>query len=232
MNKFKQYVLTPLFVSLSIFSFTLLLETKSWANSSLLGNYKVSKKAAKVDQRRSVGSGSRSRCEPSVEPNSVELLVPEIEVAHRTHSENPSLYVYSERVQSNIEFTLIDLDSKKTLVNEKVELSSGINLLKLPENVRLEENIIYGWNIAIPCQDSYSYQTVLNAAIERVPRMFGKQNRTKSTREQIESYTENGIWYESADLYYRHLPGNDVRVGSNIDKFKECFWKVCSETEN
>lgn len=212
-----QNILFKIFISLSLLINFSFLSNSAFAN--LIGNFKVSKKATKVHQRRTIGSGSRSRCIASIPTtDGIELLVPNFSVAHHTSSSNPSLYLYS-RIDRTIPvvFTLVDPTTPEPLVERKVNLeNSGITKISLPNEIKLEDNIVYMWYVAIPCQNNPQYsQTVLNAGIEKVeidPSLATKLNNSASNLEKIEIYSANGLWYETIDLVIQGFSDREVEA--------------------
>lgn len=186
------------------------------SQAGLLGDYKVSKKATKVDQRRVVGSGSRSACEPSVKPKSIELIVPDVAVAHFTMSNRPPLYVYSStNKQVKARFTLVDITSYETLVDREIYLKQGLKKIELPLPISLTDSKVYIWNVAIPCKNATDgYQTVLSAGIEKIiipPQL----DDNLSNSERIKYYDDNSIWYETVE----------ASLGSAQSDLKERQWK-------
>lgn len=183
--------------------------------AGLTGSFKPAKNSVTSDQRRTVSSGSRSSCQPSVKPGELELLVPEHKVIHRTSRKNPTFYVHSNTTRKNkVNFILTDLAKTNPIYQKQISINSpGVKPISLPPQVRLEENAIYTWNLAIPCQNNPSrYQTVLFAGIEYSPNQsLAKQvHNAKSISEQIQIYAENGIWYEAIELAIKH----NSRLGS------------------
>lgn len=192
---------------LFIGSCSILISYKTLAG--LTGSFKPSKNAAPSDQRRTVSSGSRSSCKPSVKPGELELLVPKHNVIHQTSKKNPTFYVYSHTTQEiRVNFILTDLAKTNPIYQKQISINSpGVKPISLPPKVRLEENAIYTWNLAIPCQNNPShYQTVLFAGIEYSQNQsLAKQvYNAKSINEQIQIYAENGIWYEAIELAIEH----------------------------
>ncbi len=210
----------------------LLVPRKSIAN--LLGNYKTPKKAVKVDQRRVVGSGSRSQCQPLVEAESIELMVPEEEIAHKTLSSRPSLYIYSRHLQAiSVEFNLINLINLNTMLTESLEVVPGITKVKLPKTIKLQDKTLYSWNIAIPCKNNQdNYQSVLNAAIEKVSISSFRGDRSQSKVDLINFYNENGIWYESVDLALELAETSKQPISFDNEPKEVIFWKGLLDLEN
>ena len=187
------------------------------ASANLLGNFQVSKKTTKVHQRRTIGSGSRSSCVASITTaNGIELLVPNLSIAHQTRSPNPSLYLYSRTSQSiSITFTLIEPKTPQPLMEKIIPIEkTGITEISLPPDLKLENDRVYMWYVAIPCKNTpQQYQTVLNAGIERVdihPRIATKLSNSNSNLEKIEIYKANGLWYETIDLVIKNFSEHEI----------------------
>jgi hypothetical protein len=203
-----------------IFTFISCFTLKSICLASLLGNFKfkVPRQATKVDQQRTVGSGSRSRCKSSIAAKSIELLVPTTKVAHQTVSTRPNLYLNSHVQRSQpikVDFTLINPQSSKTLVKKTIPITSkGIKQISLPPSVKLLEKTIYLWKIGIPCQNnSNSYQTVLSAGVEKVsmsPSLITELTSQRSNIDKIQFFAQNGLWYETIDLAVKQLQEQDL----------------------
>lgn len=191
----KYYALLFFAVVLCIF------QTESGLNASgLLGGYKVPKKAIKIDQRRVVGSGSRSQCSIS-KTKSVELVVPEAKVVHRTLEDRPPLYVYSDfDGPTSAELTLVNVNNSDTLVRSQISLVRGVSRIDLPTSVSLKKGNIYTWNITLTCNNPAREQIVLTAAIEKVDLPKVRVIGTKSSMDLFRVYRENSIWYESVEL--------------------------------
>ena len=176
------------------------------AEAGLLGNYTPSSEPIAVEQRRTMGSGSRSNCQSNLPQQTLSLLVPEAEVVHQTSSPNPALFLHS-KVASTLpfKFTLVDPQVAEPLVEQVFSISQpGIKRLELPKSTKLEAGTVYLWYVAIPCQkDSQQYQEVLGAAIERVstPVEVVKRLKLANTNEEIASiYAQHGIWYEALEF--------------------------------
>lgn len=203
--------------SILVLNYLFFVSDIAWAN--LIGNFKVSKKATKVSQRRTIGTGSRSKCIPSItSANGIELLVPNFSVAHQTISENPSLYLYFRANESvSVAFTLIDPTTPQPLVEKRIKIEKpGIKKISLPLDIKLKSNNVYLWYIAIPCKNTPQYyQTVLNAGIERVniaPNIATKLSNSTSNLEKIEIYNANSLWYETIDLAIQDLSEQEVNT--------------------
>lgn len=176
--------------------------------ASLLGDYTSSSQPIKVEQRRTVGSGSRSNCR-NLPEGSVSLLVPEAEVVHQTASSTPALFLHS-KVASTLpfRFTLVNPQVAEPVVEQVFSISQpGIKRLELPKSVKLKEETVYLWNVAIPCQqNSEQYQEVLVAAIKRVPvpTQVARQLELVNTNEETAAiYASHGIWYDALEFAVR-----------------------------
>jgi hypothetical protein len=196
-HKYKKVLL--LFVFSSFFA----LNSETLAN--LMGKFQVSRHTTKIDQRRLVGSASRSgECKQNLTSNSIELLVPNLAQAHQTLSKRPSLYFYSRLDKPlRIEFTLVSPPNSEPLVEQTIINQRGIQQIRLPTFVELQKNKIYLWNISIPCNDvTNDYQATLTSGIERVslsPSKTRQINNSQSNYEKFKIYVDNGIWYETLD---------------------------------
>lgn len=188
---------------LFVFSYFFYLNSEALAN--LVGKFKVSRHATKIDQRRLVGSASRSEpCKQNLTSNAIELLVPEIEIAHQTLSKRPPLYFYSRLNKPlPLEFTLISPPNSEPLVEKTIINQRGLQQIRLPPFVELQENKIYLWNISIPCNDaSHDYQATLTSGIERIPlstSLASQIDNSESNYDKFKIYAAHGIWYETLD---------------------------------
>lgn len=178
----------------------------SIATAGLLGNYTVSSEPKKVEQRRTIGSGSRSECQSILPQNSVTLLVPEAEVVHQTSAPQPSFFFYSTIASKTpFEFTLVNPQVAEPIVEKTVSVSQpGIKQIELPPSTVLEEETVYLWYVAIPCSNApQQYQEILGAAIERVrppKQAINQLKKANTVTETAAIYASNGIWYEALDL--------------------------------
>ena len=195
-----------------LFAFTLSLNNTLSANANLLGNFKVSKKAVKIAQRRSLGSGSRSQeqCNQNIPSKSVELLVPDINVAHHTLSKRPTLYIFSHNKHPiESQFTLVNPNNPKIIFKKNISVHQGITKVKLPPKVELKDENIYLWNIAVFC--ARDHPRVLTAGIQKIPsssNLTSQIRQAKSDFDKIRIYVQNGIWYESLDLAVQSSQSN------------------------
>lgn len=183
-----------------------LLLPSSIATAELLGNYTVSSEPKKVEQRRTIGSGSRSDCQSNLPQNSVTLLVPEAEVVHQTSAPRPSFFFYSTIASKTpFKFTLVNPQVAEPIVETTIAVSQpGIKQIELPPSTVLEEGTVYLWYVAIPCSNApQQYQEVLGAAVERVrptERAVHQLKKANTLTETAAIYASNGIWYEALDL--------------------------------
>ena len=173
------------------------------AEAGLLGNYSPSSNPIEVEQRRTMGSGSRSNCNSDLPKDSLTLLVPEASVVHYTSSSTPPLFIHSKVASAvPLKFTLVNPQVAKPLVEQTFSISQpGVKQLELPKSANLKEGTIYLWYVAIPCQeDPQKYQEVLGAAIEKVPvnAEVSQQLQKSVTKEETAAvYATHGIWYDA-----------------------------------
>lgn len=179
------------------------------ANNSL-GGYEASSKAKKTSQRRSVAGGTRSpRCQTSFANEDLTLIVPQEKVVHRTATNNPSFFVYSQvSTKAPIIFTLVDPEVAEPLVEKSLAIEKpGYYKIKLPSSVKLEPHKVYLWHIAIPCSNNPNlFQEVLEAAVEYIPlsvALSTQLERANSPLEKSQIYAQEGIWYDALDLANR-----------------------------
>lgn len=175
------------------------------AKASLFGDYVASSNAHKVDQRQTLGSGSRSNCQSLFKEKSITLMVPTSQVVHQTFSQRPLFYI-SSRVSSTValKFSLIDPESPEPIVEKDFWLSkSGITEISLPQAVSLKEGKIYLWYVAVPCENNpEQYYEVLNAAVERVSlkeEIASAISQANTFQEKAAIYAKNGIWYDALE---------------------------------
>ena len=204
------------FTGLFILTFAILISDIASAN--LLNNFNGSKKKARVNQRRTINTATRSKCIPSVGDGEIELLVPDMSVAHHTSSANPSLNIFSRtEVPIKPVFTLIDPKSPQPLVEKQIEIDQpGIKKISLPSEVELKNNKVYLWNLAIPCLNtSKYYQIVLSAGIEKIkvsPQVTKELRQPISNLEKINIYNEHGLWYETIELVLQGLSEREINL--------------------
>lgn len=173
--------------------------------ADLFGDY-VSSQTQEVEQRRTVGSGSRSNCKSSIAENSVSLLVPEQEIVHHTTLEKPSFFLSANKVSSTkpFKFTLVNPRTATTLVEKSFSVSEGIQQIELPKSTRLKLGEVYLWYVAIPCtNNSNDYREVLGAAIKRSKpsqNVEAQLRRAKSNLDTAAIYARNGFWYEALEI--------------------------------
>ncbi len=159
----------------------------------------------KIDQRRTLGSGSRSNCQSTWTKDSLTLLVPDAQVVHQTTKANPSFY-FSAQATSTVPliFNLVipKPNADNPLVEKKLVLDKpGIQEIKLPDEVKLETGQVYLWQIGVPCSnDPTTIAQVLKAGVKRVPisEELGNQlTEADSPLEKARIYSSNGIWYDA-----------------------------------
>ncbi|MDJ0635079.1 MAG: DUF928 domain-containing protein [Xenococcaceae cyanobacterium MO_188.B29] len=198
-----------LFPKIGLFiSIFLLSSLPTLANRSI-GNYETDTDNKKTYQRRSVAGGSRSDCQSPLVDNSLTLLVPQEKAVHKTATNQPSFFFYSQAALSTpLTFTLVDLDVAEPLVEEPLYVKQpGYHQVKLPKEVKLEPNKTYFWHIAIPCaNEPENFWDVLGASVEYSPISLELSNQlqvTASPQEKADIYASNGIWYDAVDLANR-----------------------------
>lgn len=174
--------------------------------ADLFGDY-VYRDTQEVEQRRTVGSGSRSGCQSNIDENSVSLLVPEREVVHQTSLERPTLFIITDRAFRSMpfKFTLVNPQTTETLVEKDFLVSSnGIKEIELPEATQLKYNEIYLWYVAIPCVNKPTeYREVLGAAIKRTQPDKQLKTQLQQAKTELQTaaiYAENGFWYDALEL--------------------------------
>lgn len=179
------------------------------AQAGLLGNYKPSSEPIEVEQRRTVGSGSRSSCKSNLPPSSIALIVPEAKVVHKTSSPTPSLFLRST-VASTLpfKFILVDPSVDQSIVEKTFSIEQpGIKQIELPSSTKLEVGKVYLWYVAIPCQrDPKQYQEILTSAIVRVPastEMTRQLQQAGTISSKAVVYARAGFWYEAVELAVR-----------------------------
>ena len=173
-----------------------------------LGNFRASNKPIKVSQKRTLSSASRSPgCENSLKPNSVELLVPEEKVAHKTLLATPPLYFKVNTEESvTIKFTLVNSQGSSPLLKKTILVSQpGVQKITLPPRIKLQEKEVYFWNLTVVCSQNNETRGVLRAGIERIPESNSLNNKIKNVpaSKKIQTYISNEIWYEGLDLAVR-----------------------------
>lgn len=176
----------------------------SVAEESFLPKYKPPADSRKVYQRKetSVG-GSRTFCQNPLNNKTLTLIVPEAKVVHQTASSRPTFYFYSEGASSiPLVFTLVDSEEIKPLVKKTVDVPySGYHKIELPEEIKLEQNKLYSWHVAIPCSNNQKrFREVLRASLEYkplLPHVRKQVDLLYSTGEQAFIYAEKGRWYDA-----------------------------------
>ena len=187
----------------TVFSLPLILESKVQAD--LFGDY-VPRDSQDIEQRSTVGSGSRSNCQSDLAKNSVSLLVPKQKVVHHTSLEKPSFFLVSNEISSakTFKFTLIDPQGGKTLVEKDFSVDKAIERIELPQSTRLQLGKVYLWYVAIPCtNDSQEYREVLGAAIKRTEPNQNVKTQLHQAKNDLQTaaiYAQNGFWYEAVEI--------------------------------
>ena len=202
---FRHRILSAKFLTLFICSiFLAFLILPVYADGEL-PNYNPEPSEEKVDQRRTIGSGSRSICESPFAKNSLNLLIPDTEIAHYTVSSTPDLYIYAKnpsKVPLSFSVVIPDINAdnpkfEKTLLIKK----EGFYKIKLPLSLKLKDGTIYVWQIAIPCLNDFTKtDQVLRGAILKVPvsQELRKQlSLAENSLDQAIVYAESGIWYDA-----------------------------------
>jgi hypothetical protein len=161
-------------------------------------------KAKNVEQRRSIGSGTRSGCAKTLPENAVTLLVPNTAVAHKTAQAKPSLYIQAKvATRTPLNFTLVDPQVSKPVVESLIAVSEpGIKKIELPQQMRLKPGNIYLWYIAVPCREIAQQQDILTSSVEFVPaspKVLEQVKRSNDNSKIANVYAENGYWYDALD---------------------------------
>ena len=191
--------------------------TEAHTNSSR--NY--NSPSRKIAQRRTVASGSRSlSCQTLFPKNSLTLLVPEEEVVHYTVSSSPSFYVYAQTASTvPLIFNLVIPDPtannpviERTLVIEQ----PGLHEIKLPPEIELETDVVYFWQIGIPCSNNpQEIDQVIKAAVQkvRVDTILAHQlELANSPLEKAQIYSSSGIWYDSLNFALKQAQSSSRSV--------------------
>jgi hypothetical protein len=193
----------------SIISFCLVLASSPLRTLASLGGFvsDSSDNSQKVAQRRSIGNGTRSKCKNSFPKNSITLLVPQEEVAHKTSKAKPVLYLQSKVTsQVPLTFSLIDPEVTQPLAQQNFTiLKSGIKRIELPKHTKLDQGKIYLWYVAIPstCDqfNTAQYQDVLASSVKFTPASSSIQQELKTVDHDTKAkiYAQNGFWYDSLE---------------------------------
>ena len=170
------------------------------------GSYKAVTQR-KVEQKRTVGSGSRSSdCTSDWKKDSLTLLIPEEEVVHHTVSDNPTLYVYARQTSSEpLIFNLVSpeaIDRGNPLFEKQIVIDKlGVNKISVPSNISLENNKLYLWQIGFPCKENFtSVAKMIKGAIEKTAlteKELEKIENTNSSLGKAKIYASYGIWYDA-----------------------------------
>ena len=190
--------------------FLLLISTKTVANSNepnRIFNPPPPKRVKRIKQNRTIGSGSRSKCNNPLKNKSMTMFVPEMNIVHYTTSSNPSFYLDIKEIPSKNTQFLFKLVSPDPLANNPIVEETffieetGIKELKLPPQVELEIGKVYLWLIVVPCANNpEEVAQVLRAAVERLPISWQLSNQLQvadSPENQAQIYAKEGIWYDT-----------------------------------
>lgn len=196
------------------------------AKADLFGDY-VYYDTQEVEQRRTVGSGSRSNsCQSNINENSVSLLVPKREVVHDTSRERPDFFITTDKVSSTtpFKFTLVNPKTGETLVEKDFSVSrGGIEKIELPKTTKLEYSKIYLWHVAIPCANKPNeYQEVLGAAIKRRQLSKKLETQIQKSENKLQTaaiYAENGFWYDALEIAVQEENRPNPESGSKTNRF-------------
>ena len=130
-------------INLSTATFCLIAFSISHQAGASLGEFRSADdgRAKNIEQRRTLGSGTRSQCEITFPPSSITLLVPNTKVAHKTASSQPSFYVQTKvGNKTPLNFTLVDPKVSKPVVESVITVSKpGIKKIELPNQTKLEQ---------------------------------------------------------------------------------------------
>lgn len=198
-------------INLSTATFCLIAFLISHKAGASLGGFRSADddQAKNIEQRRTLGSGTRSQCEVTFPPNSITLLVPDTQVVHETANSQPSFYVETTVASKTpLNFTLVDPKVSKPVAENSITVSKpGTKKIELPNQTKLEPNKIYLWYLGIPCRDSSEYQEILTSSVKFVPASTMVLNKLQSTTgisKIMRIYAENGYWYDALDLSIRN----------------------------
>lgn len=190
--------------------FLLPISTKIIANSNEPNrnfNPPPPKEVERTDQNRTVGSGSRSKCNSPLKNKSMTMFVPEMKIVHYTKSSNPSFYLDIKEIPpKNTEFLFKLVNPKPLADNPIVEETffieeTGIKELALPPQVELEIGKVYLWLIVVPCTNKpEQVNQVLKAAVKRLPISLQLSNQLQladSPQNKAQIYAREGVWYDA-----------------------------------
>ena len=179
------------------------------AVASLLEGYNPPTTSESIDQRTTVGSGTRSlSCQKLFKKGSLTLLVPPEEIVHHTVSSHPSFYLYAQATSTvPLKFSLVipEPTAKNPIVEGTLVIERpGVYQIQLPAEVELETGQVYLWRIGIPCGDNpQKIEQVIKAAVKRVPvsaQLSTQLELANSPLEKAQSYASSGIWYDAFSL--------------------------------
>ena len=186
--------------------------------ASLLGDYNP-RTPENIDQRTTVGSGSRSlSCKKLFPKNSLTLLVPKEEVVHYTVSSSPSFYLYAQ-ASSNVSliFNLVipDPTANNPIIERTLMIEQpGLHEIKLPAEVELQTDQIYLWQIGIPCSNNpQEIDQVIKAAVKKVyvsPKLAHQLELADSPLPKAQIYASSGIWYDAFSLAAQKAPSSST----------------------
>jgi hypothetical protein len=208
-------------INLSTVTFCLIavsISLKAVASIGGLGGLRsVDEKQAKVvEQRRTLGSGTRSQCQITFPPNSVTLLVPDENVVHKTANSQPSFYVQTTvaRSKTPLNFTLVNPNVSEPVAQSIVTVSKpGTQKIELPSQIQLEQNTIYLWYVGVPCGGDSEYQEILTSSVEFVPASATIQKKLQNNSTEVLNmanvYAENGYWYDALDILLNNTSSNN-----------------------
>ena len=196
-----------------IISSFLLFSSSSLAVSWLEGYQPPKNKQQRYQRRNSSSGGSRSFCENPLGNKQLSLVVPKQQTVHQTASARPKLFIQTEGPATiPVIFTLVDPDKIEPLVEKQSLISqSRYQQIFIPPEIKLQENKIYSWFIAIPCQNNPDkIREVLKASIQYIspaPALDRSLVKAQNNSEKSLVYAENGMWY---DAVYLKLENNNI----------------------
>ena len=164
--------------------------------------------AKNVEQRRTLGSGTRSQCKVAFQPNTLTLLVPDESVVHKTASSQPSFYVQTKiGSKTPLNFTIVDPEVSEPIAQRLITVSEpGIKKIELPNQIQLEQKKVYLWYIGVRCSNNFNYHEILTSSVEFVPTSTMVQKKLRSSTKTLktaEIYAQNGYWYDALDTSFK-----------------------------
>jgi Domain of Unknown Function (DUF928) len=197
-------------INLSTATFCLIgfsLFNKAWAS---LGGFRSAdvNQAKNIEQRRTLGSGTRSQCQVAFQPNTLTLLVPDQNVVHKAASSQPSFYVQTKTgSKTPLNFTIVDPEVSEPIAESLITVSEpGIKKIELPNRIQLEQKKVYLWYIGVPCSNNSEYHEILTSSVEFVPAstmVLNKLQSSTKTSKIARIYAENGYWYDALDVSFK-----------------------------